>query len=86
MHLVEIPPNHLGNDFVGSFYFSTFPVCEKVLEAAALLVNTLDVPLEILLHFIATLPRAFTDYGGNYAMWIHGFSCSSIIYFCFLLA
>ncbi|KAG6792092.1 hypothetical protein POTOM_001235 [Populus tomentosa] len=43
-------------------------VCEKVLEAAASLVSTLDVPLEILLHFIATLPRAFTDYGGNYAI------------------
>ncbi|KAJ6342279.1 hypothetical protein OIU77_023429 [Salix suchowensis] len=40
-------------------------VCEKVLEAAALLVSALDVPLEILLHFIATLPRAFTDYGGS---------------------
>ncbi|KAF9689746.1 hypothetical protein SADUNF_Sadunf01G0124300 [Salix dunnii] len=40
-------------------------VCEKVLEAAALLVSTLDVPLEILLHFIATLPRAFTDYGDD---------------------
>ncbi|KAJ6961038.1 hypothetical protein NC652_000044 [Populus alba x Populus x berolinensis] len=52
-------------------------VCEKVLEAAASLVSTLDVPLEILLHFIATLPRAFTDYGGNYAMWIHGFSFTS---------
>ncbi|KAB5573980.1 hypothetical protein DKX38_001174 [Salix brachista] len=40
-------------------------VCEKVLEAAALLVSALDVPLEILLHFIATLPRTFTDYGGS---------------------
>lgn len=40
-------------------------VCEKVLEAATSLVSTLDVPLEILLHFIATLPRAFTDYGGS---------------------
>ena len=67
------------------FIFLTFPVCEKVLEAATSLVSTLDVPLEILLHFIATLPRAFTDYGGNYAMWIHGFSFTSVIYL-FLLA
>ncbi|KAK9275857.1 hypothetical protein L1049_023130 [Liquidambar formosana] len=39
-------------------------VCEKVLEAAALVVCTFDVPLEILLHFVSALPREFTDYGG----------------------
>ncbi|PON64646.1 Armadillo-type fold containing protein [Parasponia andersonii] len=40
-------------------------VCEKVLEAGASVVCTFDVPLEILLHFISTLPREFTDYGGK---------------------
>ncbi|KAK7858071.1 hypothetical protein CFP56_014546, partial [Quercus suber] len=39
-------------------------VCEKVLEAAASVVCTFEVPLQILLHFISTLPREFTDYGG----------------------
>nr|POF01631.1 putative methyltransferase tarbp1 [Quercus suber] len=41
-----------------------FRVCEKVLEAAASVVCTFEVPLQILLHFISTLPREFTDYGG----------------------
>uniref|UniRef100_A0A803PMX3 tRNA (guanosine(18)-2'-O)-methyltransferase TARBP1 n=1 Tax=Cannabis sativa TaxID=3483 RepID=A0A803PMX3_CANSA len=40
-------------------------VCEKVLEAGASVVCTFDVPLEILLHFISTVPRDFTDYGGS---------------------
>ncbi|XVF10929.1 hypothetical protein REPUB_Repub07fG0225600 [Reevesia pubescens] len=40
-------------------------VCEKVVEAAAALVPASDVPLEILLHFISTLPREVTDYGGS---------------------
>lgn len=40
-------------------------VCEKVLEAAASLMCTFEVPLEILLHFISALPREFTDYGGS---------------------
>ncbi|KAM7273825.1 hypothetical protein ACFE04_028489 [Oxalis oulophora] len=39
-------------------------VCEKVLEAAAVVVCVRDVPLEILLYFIASLPREFTDDGG----------------------
>ncbi|KAK6251036.1 hypothetical protein SCA6_005041 [Theobroma cacao] len=42
-----------------------FRVCEKVVDAAALLVPASDVPLETLLHFISTLPREFTDYGGS---------------------
>ncbi|XVE57547.1 hypothetical protein DITRI_Ditri04bG0099200 [Diplodiscus trichospermus] len=41
-----------------------FRVCEKVVEAAASLVPASDIPLEILLHFISTLPREVTDYGG----------------------
>ncbi|KAK8520784.1 hypothetical protein V6N13_076919 [Hibiscus sabdariffa] len=42
-----------------------FRVCEKVVEAAASLVPASDVSLEILLHFISTLPREVTDYGGS---------------------
>ncbi|XP_043812569.1 uncharacterized protein LOC110629722 isoform X3 [Manihot esculenta] len=45
--------------------FLAFAVCEKVLEAAASVVNTFDMPLEILLHFVSTVPREFTDYGGS---------------------
>ena len=41
------------------------PVCAKVLQTGASVVCTCDVPLEILLHFISTLPREFTDYGGK---------------------
>ncbi|KDP39960.1 hypothetical protein JCGZ_03491 [Jatropha curcas] len=40
-------------------------VCEKVLEAVASVVSTFNVPLEVLLHFVSTLPREFTDYGGS---------------------
>ncbi|GLT91144.1 hypothetical protein SLE2022_090460 [Rubroshorea leprosula] len=40
-------------------------VCGKVLEAAASLMYATDVPLEILLSFISTLPREFTDNGGS---------------------
>ncbi|XWS49177.1 hypothetical protein CRYUN_Cryun13aG0141400 [Craigia yunnanensis] len=42
-----------------------FRVCKKVVEAAASSVPASDVPLEILLHFISTLPREVTDYGGS---------------------
>ncbi|XP_062146057.1 uncharacterized protein LOC133854045 isoform X2 [Alnus glutinosa] len=42
-----------------------FRVCDKILEAAASMVCTFEVPLEILLHFISALPREFTDYGGS---------------------
>ncbi|EEF37970.1 RNA binding protein, putative [Ricinus communis] len=44
--------------------FVIFAVCEKVLGAATSVVSTVDVPLEVLLHFVSTLPREFTDYGG----------------------
>ncbi|GKV10777.1 hypothetical protein SLEP1_g22096 [Rubroshorea leprosula] len=40
-------------------------VCGKVLKAAASLMYATDVPLEILLSFISTLPREFTDNGGS---------------------
>ncbi|KAG7955622.1 hypothetical protein I3843_11G082000 [Carya illinoinensis] len=42
-----------------------FRVCDKVLEAAVSVVCVFEVPLEILLHFISTLPRELTDYGGS---------------------
>ncbi|XP_022735884.1 uncharacterized protein LOC111289259 isoform X8 [Durio zibethinus] len=42
-----------------------FRVCEKVLEAASSLVPASDVPLDILLHFISTMPQEVTDYGGS---------------------
>ncbi|KAI3453453.1 hypothetical protein Pfo_010116 [Paulownia fortunei] len=40
-------------------------VCEKILAAAASVISGNDVPLEILLHFISSLPREYTDYGGS---------------------
>lgn len=40
-----------------------YSVCEQVLEAASL-VCTCDVPLDVLLHFLVSLPRDFTDFGG----------------------
>ncbi|MBA0773322.1 hypothetical protein Gotri_008606, partial [Gossypium trilobum] len=43
-----------------------FRVCEKVVEAAASMVPASDVSLEILLHFISTLPREVTDYGASF--------------------
>lgn len=43
-----------------------YSVCNKVLEAAATVINAFDVPLESLLHFISAFPREFTDYGGEY--------------------
>lgn len=46
------------------------PVCEKVLETAASVVCTYNVPLEILLHFISSFPREFTDYGGKFDVFL----------------
>ncbi|XP_077235143.1 tRNA/rRNA methyltransferase (SpoU) family protein [Tasmannia lanceolata] len=40
-------------------------VCEQVLEAAVSVMCTCDVPLDVLLHFLSTVPREFTDYGGS---------------------
>ncbi|XP_010274499.1 PREDICTED: uncharacterized protein LOC104609816 isoform X2 [Nelumbo nucifera] len=39
-------------------------VCEKVLEVACSMMCPSDVPLEILMHFLSSLPREFTDFGG----------------------
>ncbi|XP_040986583.1 uncharacterized protein LOC121234635 isoform X3 [Juglans microcarpa x Juglans regia] len=64
-----------------------FRVCDKVLEAAASVVCVFEVPLEILLHFISTLPRELTDYGGSLRVkvqeWLSGCGkkhCSSRCY------
>lgn len=43
-------------------------VCEKILAAAAAVMSGSNVPLEILLHFISSLPREYTDYGGTSRM------------------
>ncbi|KAK1356468.1 putative tRNA (Guanosine(18)-2'-O)-methyltransferase [Heracleum sosnowskyi] len=39
-------------------------VCEKILHAAASVVSVFDVSLELLLHFITSLPQDSTNYGG----------------------
>ncbi|PRQ18401.1 putative tRNA (guanosine(18)-2'-O)-methyltransferase [Rosa chinensis] len=39
-------------------------VCEKVLDSAASVVCTCDLPLDVLLHFISTFPWEFTDHDG----------------------
>ncbi|PIN08693.1 hypothetical protein CDL12_18734 [Handroanthus impetiginosus] len=40
-------------------------VYEKILAAASSVTVASDIPLEILLHFISSLPREYTDYGGS---------------------
>ncbi|KAL3619436.1 hypothetical protein CASFOL_037006 [Castilleja foliolosa] len=40
-------------------------VCLKIITAAASVMSGIDVPLNILLHFISSLPREYTDYGGS---------------------
>ncbi|XP_058084724.1 uncharacterized protein LOC131232481 isoform X2 [Magnolia sinica] len=56
-------------------------VSEKVLEAASSVMFTYDVPLDLLLHFISSVPREFTDYGGmlrqKVQQWFYGSSAKS---------
>ncbi|KAK3029857.1 hypothetical protein RJ639_038291 [Escallonia herrerae] len=99
---VEYVPNNSHNDKAGLLdilrfviesskqHFNPYyrlKVCEKVLDSAASVVSVLDVPLELLLHFISTMPRASTDCGGLLRMklqvWLsacneehYTFSCS----------
>ncbi|KAM7494028.1 hypothetical protein LguiB_028637 [Lonicera macranthoides] len=40
-------------------------VCEKILDAAASVMHVIDVPLELLLQFVSTLPQESTNYGGS---------------------
>ncbi|CAI9095603.1 OLC1v1031591C1 [Oldenlandia corymbosa var. corymbosa] len=42
-----------------------FQVCERILDAATLVMTAVDVPLEMLLLFISCLPREVTDLGGS---------------------
>ncbi|CAA7393157.1 unnamed protein product [Spirodela intermedia] len=50
-------------------------VCERVMEAASAMLCAQDLPLEMVLHFISTLPREFTDFGGTLRrkvqQWLH---------------
>ncbi|KAG0553292.1 hypothetical protein BDA96_01G581400 [Sorghum bicolor] len=39
-------------------------VCEQVIQVATSLISATEIPLNQLLHFIATIPREFTDYTG----------------------
>ncbi|XP_073307956.1 uncharacterized protein [Primulina huaijiensis] len=51
-------------------------VCERILASASSAVTAVDVPLEILLRFIASLPREYTDVGGylryDVKKWLRG--------------
>ncbi|KAK4423009.1 putative methyltransferase TARBP1 [Sesamum alatum] len=40
-------------------------VCEKILAAVASVMTAIDVPLEILLHFISSVPPEYTNYRGS---------------------
>ncbi|XP_020081314.1 uncharacterized protein LOC109704964 isoform X3 [Ananas comosus] len=40
-------------------------VCQQVLKAASALINITDVPLDLLLHFLSSVPREFTDLTGS---------------------
>lgn len=52
-------------DFLMNFSFPMTAVCERVMEAASAMLCAQDLPLEMVLHFISTLPREFTDFGGE---------------------
>ncbi|XP_038975509.1 uncharacterized protein LOC103710780 [Phoenix dactylifera] len=39
-------------------------VCEQVLKATLSLISITEVPLDLLLHFLSTVPREFTDHAG----------------------
>ena len=40
-------------------------VCKRVMDATSSVLCVEDVPLKMLLHFVSTLPREFTDFGGE---------------------
>lgn len=56
----------MNNEFItyGFLIICFVVVCEKILAAAASVISGNDVPVEILLHFISSLPRECTDCGG----------------------
>ncbi|XP_029120003.1 uncharacterized protein [Elaeis guineensis] len=39
-------------------------VCEQVLKASLSLISITEIPLDLLLHFLSTVPREFTDHSG----------------------
>lgn len=39
-------------------------VCDQVLKAVTAIASASDLPVELLLHFVAALPREFSDFGG----------------------
>ena len=47
--------------------FDGYAVCEQVFDAAYLVVEVCEVPLDVLLHFLSTIPREFTDFGDKFA-------------------
>lgn len=47
-----------------SFLFCN-SVCEHILRAASSLINVAEIQLDMLLQFISTVPREFTDNGTN---------------------
>lgn len=55
----------LRNKSSYDLYFFLMSVCDRILEAAASVVCSFSVPLQILLHFIGSFPREFTVYGGK---------------------
>lgn len=59
-----------------SYSLITFTVCSRILEAAASVVCTFDIPVETVLLFISALPREFTDCGGQLRLtvqqWLSG--------------
>ncbi|XP_078155872.1 tRNA/rRNA methyltransferase (SpoU) family protein [Carex rostrata] len=40
-------------------------VCEKVLDATSSLITATEIQLDLLLHFLSTIPREFTDISGS---------------------
>uniref|UniRef100_A0A1D1XU92 tRNA (guanosine(18)-2'-O)-methyltransferase TARBP1 n=2 Tax=Anthurium amnicola TaxID=1678845 RepID=A0A1D1XU92_9ARAE len=50
-------------------------VCERVLDATSSVICACCMPLEMLFHFLSTLPREFTDIGGTLRrkvqQWLH---------------
>lgn len=63
--LINLLQSLIGLSIINMIPFLWVPVCDKILEAAASVVCSFEVPLEMLLHFISSLPREFTDSGGK---------------------
>jgi tRNA guanosine-2'-O-methyltransferase len=46
-------------------------VCKKVLEATSSLISATEVQLDLLLHFLSTIPREFTDISGIHRIFFY---------------